>query len=178
MNQPKPLPPLSTVKGLLDYHADTGEFKWKIDRGGKARAGLNAGCAVTSCYKRNLPKTYLMIKINGIAYPAHRLAWLLAYGSDPGEKFVDHVNQDSLDNRIVNLRLVSPSENNWNNNRPQGNSTSKSRGVYFHKQSGKWAAEIRMNKQKKFIGVYNSLPEAEFAYASEYDKRLASISSS
>lgn len=174
--QTKPLPPLDVVAELLSYNPESGAFTWKKRTGGKVTKGSPAGCVYSTTHGRNLTKRYVMIKIQGSAYAAHRLAWLLTHGVDPGEQIVDHINQDSLDNSIANLRLVSPSENNWNNICPQGNSTSKRRGVYFHKQSGKWAAEINMHGKKKHIGTYATLSEAESAYASEYNNRLSLIS--
>lgn len=46
---------------------------------------------------------YLIIKIKGHQYKAHRIAWLLNYGEFPKTE-LDHRNRVRTDNRIENLR--------------------------------------------------------------------------
>ena len=53
---------------------------------------------------------YLIIKIKGRQYKAHRLAWFLFYGEFPNME-IDHINRDRKDNRITNLRVSSRLEN-------------------------------------------------------------------
>lgn len=53
---------------------------------------------------------YLILKINGIQYKAHRMAWLYVYGKLPKYN-IDHINHNKLDNRINNLRDVLQAEN-------------------------------------------------------------------
>ena len=50
----------------------------------------------------------------GVEHQAHRLMYYVATGKDPSHLYVDHKNQDTLDNRIENLRLVTTKENNNN----------------------------------------------------------------
>ena len=57
---------------------------------------------------------YLIIKIKGKQYKAHRLAWFLYYGEFPKQN-IDHINNNRSDNRIINLRDVAQAENNRNN---------------------------------------------------------------
>jgi hypothetical protein len=72
---------------------------------------------------------------------------------------IDHVNRDSLDNRIANLRDVSQSENA--RNRPQqANSTSGVKGVYWHKASQRWQAQIAVNGKQIHLGLFDTLDEA------------------
>lgn len=48
---------------------------------------------------------YLIIKVKGRQFKAHRIAWLLCKGDFPVME-LDHINHDRLDNRIENLREV------------------------------------------------------------------------
>lgn len=47
------------------------------------------------------------------AHKAHRLAWIYVYGKVP-KGIIDHINGDSLDNRIVNLREADDFQSAWN----------------------------------------------------------------
>lgn len=66
---------------------------------------------------------YLILKIKGIQYKAHRLAWFLYYGEWPING-IDHINGDKYDNRIKNLRCVSQQINVENTKRKPNKHTS------------------------------------------------------
>lgn len=85
----------SDLKDQLRYNPRTGEFRWL--RGGRFNrlAGKSAG------YRD--PDGYLLIRIGGVLYQAHRLAWLYMTGNWPNGGFIDHRNTDPSDNRWVNL---------------------------------------------------------------------------
>ncbi|MCJ2709130.1 HNH endonuclease, partial [Escherichia coli] len=98
------------VLSVVDYNPSSGDFHWRWRRG-RERTTLtwNSRFAFKKCSSIN-SDGYLMIMINGKAYPAHRLAWLIVYGTMP-DGFIDHINRVRTDNRISNLRLVTHSEN-------------------------------------------------------------------
>lgn len=52
---------------------------------------------------------YLIIKVKGEQFKAHRIAWLLCYGDFPKCE-LDHINRNRVDNRIENLRESSRAE--------------------------------------------------------------------
>lgn len=74
-------------------------------------------------------------------------------GAAAGE-CVDHINHNTLDNRGVNLRTCTQSENMKNQNSHRG-SSSKYLGVYRHK-CGKWQAHIRTGGNLKYLGLFES----------------------
>jgi hypothetical protein len=76
---------------------------------------------------------------------------------DPKIK-IDHINMDTLDNSDENLNIVTDSENKQN---------SKAKGYYFHKKSGKYVAQIVINKIPKYLGVYPNKAEAREVYILE-----------
>ena len=63
----------------------------------------------------------------------------------------DHINGDGLDNRSDNLRYANHETNGINRHITTGKS--KYRGVYFHKATGKWAAQIGY-KNKINLGLF------------------------
>lgn len=72
---------------------------------------------------------YLIIKIKGKQYKAHRLAWFLYYGRFP-QKEIDHINRKRTDNRIENLRESTRMEN-VQNTRLTPNTKTGVVGVYI-----------------------------------------------
>ena len=102
---------------IFAYDPDTGVITWKVDSGryGRIKAGTVAG----SLKSKN---GYIEIHLKGKAYKAHRVAWLLHYGSWPSEQ-VDHINRNRSDNRAANLRACSASDNMFNKNIYKSNSS-------------------------------------------------------
>lgn len=76
---------------------------------------------------------------------------------------VDHINHDELDNRKSNLRVASMSQQGQNRKRPSHNSSGL-KGVYFDKSRSLWAAGIKVNKKKKFLGRFKDRDEAGRVY--------------
>lgn len=79
----------------------------------------------------------------------------------PKGMVVDHINHDTLDNRIENLRVVTNSENMQNRKGATATSKSGVRNVQWSKQDGKWKVCIRLHQKTHFFGFYHSVEEAE-----------------
>ncbi len=71
----------------------------------------------------------------------------------------DHINRDRLDNRLENLRIVTPAVNTQNKAGRPG-STSQYRGVYWNKAAGKWHASTSIGGHSKFLGLFDDEHEA------------------
>jgi len=73
---------------------------------------------------------------------------------------IDHINSNKADDRIINLRLVSRSQNSLNiNNKLHSNNISGVRGVHWEKFSEKWVAGIRV-RGRDFIKRFKNLNDA------------------
>ncbi len=77
---------------------------------------------------------YLIIKVKGKQFKAHRIAWLLNYGAFPKNE-IDHINRNKLDNRIENLRLADRTMQN-NNKDLKPNKLTGVVGIYIDKTNG------------------------------------------
>lgn len=75
----------------------------------------------------------------------------------------DHVNHDGLDNQRHNLRPATNAQNN-HNQRPQSGTSSRFKGVTWHKQIGKWQASIKVGGKGRYLGVFVSEEDAALAY--------------
>jgi hypothetical protein len=137
------------LKSQLHYDQDTGIFT-RI----KPKPGFKINSEAGSIDKDG----YVVIGINKKVYKAHRLAWLYIYGKFPN-KILDHINGNSADNRICNLREANVAENQWNSKLSIKN-TSGIKGVSFHKQRKKWQATIKVNGITKYLGIFETKEQA------------------
>lgn len=106
---------------------------------------------------------YLATTIGGRTYYLHRLVWLYHKGSLP--RMIDHINRDTSDNRIENLRECTNAQNQYNS-RMKSNNRSGRKGVVRHWNCpGKpWQAKIVVSGKVISLGYYKSRDEAAKAY--------------
>jgi len=152
---------VETLKKSLIYYPDTGIF---IRINSKSNSALNGSVAGSKDRYG-----YIKIRVEGVLYLAHRLAWLYVYGTHP-KNYIDHINMIVDDNRISNLREATGTQNQFNKPH-QSNSKSGIRGVSFDAESGKWKAQIGVNKTRVTIGRFKDINEAKEAY-NDYAKKL------
>ncbi len=82
----------------------------------------------------------------------------------PNKGFViDHIDGDTLNNSINNLRICKHEEN-LRNQKINKNNKSGFKGVYFCKQRNKFRAEIKKDRQKYFLGLFIDPKDAASAY--------------
>jgi len=149
-----------TVRELLDYDPVTGSLAWRKPRRGSRGVGKSAGSLEKDGYRR--------IRISGVQYSAHHVAWCHWHGQWPLSE-MDHINGDRSDNAIANLRLATRSENEANIRLPRTN-TSGFKGVHFHQQNKKFQATIGTGNRKKHIGYFDTAEEAHAAYCAAAEK--------
>jgi hypothetical protein len=93
----------------------------------------------------------------------------LEYNSGEGLE-PDHIISisDGGTDVLSNLKLITHRENC---SKDRKNKTSKYTGVSWHKKSGKWVANIYINKKLIYLGCFNTEEEASEAYI----KRLTTL---
>ena len=102
------------------------------------------------------------VKANVLGKNNVSIAWLVL-GQPPKGKEVDHINRNPLDNREINLRFCSKSQNQMNKGL-QKNNTSGYKGVHKSKNRKRWKAELKHNGKRLYLGTYNTKEEAAKVY--------------
>lgn len=139
------------LKELLYYHPESGDLVWLVNQG-RALAGMQAGTPDE--------KGYIRIKLDGIKYRAHRIAWFYVTGTWPSKE-IDHRDLTKNNNVWSNLREADDVQQNANK-LVQRNNACGQRGVSFWK--GRWRAVLYMSKKQKFLGYFKSKEAAALAY--------------
>lgn len=165
------------LRRILNYDPDTGIFTRRVKRNNRTKVGEPAGYIKSSTEKLS----YREIEIDGVAYMAHRLAFLYMTGVMPSG-FVDHINGDGLDNSWGNLRVVTHSENLRNSSMRTDNRSGVV-GVSYYKQTSRWRAAINTREgTKKHLGYFDNLldaaaarksAEARYGYHENHGRRAA-----
>lgn len=169
----------STLQRLLTYDPESGRFFWKErtpDLFRDTRGVVKRRTAEHSCKQWNLryagKEAFLASNLGGYrkgqikfgddntTYSAHCVAWALYYGRWPAKgALIDHINRVRTDNRIANLREVSPSGNSFNATRRSDNKSGVS-GVSWYPPSQKWRAVITIGRRQRSLGHFASFEDA------------------
>ena len=138
------------VRELFDYR--DGHLYWRKKSNKRHSIEGPAGTVNASGYR--------VITINGKKIHAHRLIWLWHNKTLP--LMVDHINRDTLDNRIENLREADYVRNAYNSKLKSDN-TSGVKGVSWCNTYNRWVVQMYANRQK-VTGRFKTFEEAvEFA---------------
>ena len=81
----------------------------------------------------------------------------------PKGMVIDHINHDTLDNRKINLRICTQSQNQKNQKISKSN-TSGYKGVSWNKGEQKWVAMISADNKRHFLGYHTTKEIAYEAY--------------
>ena len=142
------------LKELLDYNLEAGIFTWKKRTSNRVSVGSRAG--------RDNGNGYRRISVDGQSYYEHQLAWLYVYDEWPINE-IDHRDGNGSNNKISNLRHATHEENCQNMPLKTTN-TSGATGVSWSKLHSRWEAYIWRCYKKKYLGLFDSLSDAQEAY--------------
>jgi hypothetical protein len=106
---------------------------------------------------------YAQGNINKKSYLLHRYVIIDILNNDiKSHNRVDHIDNNRLNNKRDNLRIVTNSENSRNTIKRQ-NATSNFIGVHFDKSKSKWISSIKIN-DKVFYSSYKKEEHAAYQY--------------
>jgi len=153
----KPHPSQEQLHELFEYREDNISqlLIWKIKPSPRVKIGDVAGCF-------NKGDGYYQIGINLIDYKLHRLVWIYHNGDIPDGMQIDHIDGNSLNNLIENLRLATHGENQRNSKISSAN-TSGVKGLHWVKSRGKWRAQIYVDSKCIYLGHFDTKEGAEAA---------------
>ena len=138
--------PVGLVQRWFSYDPDTGLLNRKLKR--------------SSNHPDTLNPTRERVDFFGHRYRVTHIIWAVHFGKWPDEE-IDHIDHNHNNNRLINLREATRSENmqnrRWSN--PNG------KGVTY--QDGRpspWQAQIAVEGKKIHLGFFGSKEEAAKAY--------------
>lgn len=154
------------AKELLDYDPTSGRLFWKeraasfFSSEGSCRSWNNrySGKEALTGIDDKGYRTGCILNKN---YKSHRVIWLIEKGRWPSGD-IDHIDGDTLNNKIENLRDV-PHAINRRNSAINKNNTTGVAGVIWHERLQRWMAQMRVGRRTVYLGVYATLHEATIA---------------
>jgi hypothetical protein len=154
-------PPDFTADDVLsrfDYDREAGVFRWRADV--TKPKMWNVKCAGKIAGSVNCGRRIVCVNYQDVLN--YHLVWLVETGTWPGPE-IDHIDCDSLNDRIGNLRLATHAQNAANARRRRNNA-SGFKGVHWDKARGKWSAFISINNRNKGLGRFDDPQLAHQAY--------------
>lgn len=147
---------ISHIVNYLEVKPSEGEVFWKKTPSQRVKLNQEAGSLSGNGYwhigliNKNLKRS--------------RLIFFYVHGYLP--EVVDHINGNTQDDRIENLRACSPSENMMNQKLREDN-TSHFKGVSWSKAVKKWHAYINKGGKRKHLGYFTDKESAAAAVKKE-----------
>jgi hypothetical protein len=138
------------IKQALDYNPETGVFTWKMKTSNCIIIGNEAGGVGKKGYHR--------IRVFGVHWLSHRLAFLIMEGRVPDT--IDHINGIPSDNRWCNLRAVTQQENCKNQKRRNTNKSGAQGVCRCSRDNELWRANIMVDGKQIYLGRFTNFEDA------------------
>lgn len=143
----KQLPSFEELVDLFEYNILTGRLHYRKAPGGSRKVGAVAGGLDRKGYHR--------VRIKGQDYKASRIIFKIMHNCDPGDLSIDHIDINSRNDCIWNLRVATPTQQIHNRRlRP---------GTGVRLIHGKYQMRI-MREGKRICATFTNYEDAITAY--------------
>lgn len=157
------------LEKLLRYDDESGLLFWKerpdsmFTNATKAKAWNAKHANKPAGYSAQMVngKHYIVINVNRTRLRAHRIIAAM-FLELRDEMDVDHLNGDSIDNRLANLRVVDRATNNRNIRRQKRNSSGVT-GVGSRNCGCTYYAFIIRDREREWLGSFDNIFDAAAA---------------
>ena len=139
------------ISVYADGHIEKIHKRWNRMHTIKQTASDRGYCYIALRNNANTPTDIL---VHRIIYLAHNPDWDLTYSQT---NCIDHVDRNTSNNNINNLRVVTHQQNQFNRN---------AKGYHWNKCNKKWIAQLVINDKKIHLGSFKTEAEASTAYQS------------
>ena len=149
------MPSQQELQEWFDYK--DGDFYRMKTNSNRVKVGSKVGYVNTN---KQTGKQCIFVGFNHKMYLIHRLIWAWhGYSLEPNQE-IDHIDGNSLNNCIENLRATTHKQNCENRKGANKNSKSGVKGVSWDKVAKKWYAQIQHNGKVKYLGLYETKEDA------------------
>lgn len=148
------------VHSMFTFDFEAGRVFWKCPPKNHPRlVGSEAGCPRAALHNG---KIYWRIKIGRMSYGRARVIYFAATGRYDFE-CIDHINGNSEDDRLVNLREATVTQNAWNH-KGRARRINLPMGVRQIASSGRYEARIGCHRRQLHLGAFDTPEEAHAVY--------------
>ena len=165
---PRILPP-DIARRIFQYDPASGVLSWR-----ERAEGFGSEALMAAWNRRfaNRPAGavnhagYLQVRYADRDYLVHRVIWSMEYGCEPKHQ-LDHIDGDSTNNRLENLRDV-PHFENCRNASLRSDNTSGTTGISWSKRWKRWVVRLHILGKAKTIGSFREFDDAVIARDAAY----------
>jgi hypothetical protein len=155
------------IEGYDNYLiSNLGHVKNNLGRIKRSRIDPN-GYKILTLSQDNKKKTFKL----------HRLLAITFLENPENKPWVDHIDNNKLNNSLSNLRWASKAENNWNSKISKVNKSGV-KGVSWCKHTKKWKVGIHKYAQNIHLGYFDNLEEAKQVRMKEANKLFGEFTNS
>lgn len=160
----KPLPPLERLNQIVEirnihpkqYGKHSGLI-CKEKRQGIKGVGKVAG---SRRYEKARDRSVWVVRIDRSYYYVSRIIYYMYHKVDPGDYEVDHIDKNTDNNNVNNLRLdIHDNIQDHNKNKRRDNKSGAT-GVHWRSDISKWVARLRGKNMPGHLGLFSCKIEA------------------